>query len=115
MKCIKYWLKITRMHENRIPYKAYKVLYNLDNDGKKTWATNVRQYLCTYGFAFVWNNQGVEDIARFLNCLKQRIIDCRWQNWHEHLQTSHRFTTYASFKSSNGIEPYIELKLSRYM
>ena len=115
MKCIKYWLKLTRMDEYRLPYKAYKMLYNLDNSGKKTWATNVRQYLYTYGFAYVWDNQGVGNIAGFLHCFKQRIIDCRWQNWHEHVHTSDRFTPYAWFKNTHEIESYIELKLNRYV
>ena len=30
----KYWLKLTRMEEHRLPLRAYKMLLNLDQRGK---------------------------------------------------------------------------------
>eukprot|EP00745_Piridium_sociabile_P014995 TRINITY_DN220_c0_g1_i2.p1 TRINITY_DN220_c0_g1~~TRINITY_DN220_c0_g1_i2.p1 ORF type:complete len:782 (+),score=58.82 TRINITY_DN220_c0_g1_i2:69-2414(+) len=115
VKCISYWLKLTRMDNHRLPYKAYKTIYNLDVNGKKTWVTDVRKCLYSYGFAYVWENQGVENIIEFIKCFKQRIIDCRWQGWHDHIQNSDRFAEYKMFKSINGVEPYIEIVLNRYV
>jgi hypothetical protein len=115
MKCIKYWLKLTRMDEYRLPFKAYKILHNLDNRGKKTWVTNVRHCLYSYGFGFVWDNQGVQNTTEFLYSFKQRIIDCRWQEWHAHKQSSDRFAQFALFKTAHVVEPYIEFKLNRYV
>ena len=115
IKCISYWLKLTRMDEDRLPFKAYKTLFNLDSSGKKTWATNVKQFLNSYGFSYVWDNQGVQNIPNFLKCLKQRIIDCRWQDWHDHIQSSDRFATYKLFKASNEIEVYIGMDINRYV
>ena len=115
VKCIKYWLQLNRMDDHRIPRKAYKTLYNLDSNGQKTWATNVRQFLDTYGFSFVWNNQGVENIVVFLRCLKQRIIDCRWQDWHDHVHSSDRFSMYSLFKVSPEIEQYVGMEINRYV
>ena len=34
--CIRYWLKLARMHEHRLPLRAYKMLLNLDQRGKLT-------------------------------------------------------------------------------
>ena len=115
VRCINYWLKLTRMEEHRLPFKAYKMLHNLDEKGKTTWVTNVRKTLCLYGFAFVWNNQGVESVNGFLKCFKQRIIDCRWQEWNDHVQSSERFHFYRSFKVNNYIEPYLLLDISKFI
>ena len=35
VSCIRYWLKLTRMEEKRIPFKCYKMLLGLDAKGKK--------------------------------------------------------------------------------
>ena len=115
VKCIKYWLQLNRMDTFRLPFKAYKILYNLDSNGKRTWATNVRNFLNVHGFSFVWNNQGVENVNIFLRCLKQRLIDCRWQDWHDHIQNSDSFAKYKLFKMSFDIEPYIEMEMNVYI
>lgn len=115
VKCIKYWLQIVQMDGCRLPSQAYKLLYRLDMRGKKTWATSVKQCLCSYGFAFVWNNQGVGCIKSFLVCFKQRLIDCRWQDWDYHIQTSDRFSQYRLFKSSISMEPYFVFKMNSFV
>ena len=103
------------MNENRLPRAAYKTMCRLDTNGEKTWATNVRQFLNTHGFSFVWDNGGVQCISSFLKCFKQRLIDCRWQNWHEHVYASDRFVQYRLFKTTNGIEPYVNIQMHRYI
>ena len=59
VRCIRYWLKLTRMDEHRLPLRACKMLLNLDQRGKTNWVTNVRKILCANGFSYVWDNQGV--------------------------------------------------------
>jgi len=115
IRCIRYWLKLTRMSESRLPFKAYKMLYILDSKGKNTWATNIRLCLCQYGFQYVWENQGVACIRSFLSCFKQRIIDCRWQDWNSHLQNSERFEMYRTFKTSHFSESYLLLNFDRHI
>ena len=34
VRCIRYWLKLTRMKEHRLPLKTYKMLLNMDQRGK---------------------------------------------------------------------------------
>ena len=34
VSAVRYWLKITRMNEKRLPYKAYLMLLHLDEQGK---------------------------------------------------------------------------------
>lgn len=41
-KCIKYWLKIVKMKENRLVKKCYLMLMNLDEKGQNNWATEIK-------------------------------------------------------------------------
>ena len=76
--------------------KAYMMLYNLDARGKRNWVSNVRMQLFQYGFGFVWMNQGVGRVNEFIRAFRERLIDCRWQDWEDHVQTSDRFSMYRS-------------------
>ena len=57
----------------------------LDETGRNTWATKVKQLLFTYGFGYVWLNEEVGDIDMFIRTFKQRIVDCAKQKWHARL------------------------------
>ena len=45
IRCVRYWLKFTRMNEHLLPFKAHRILCNLDETGKTNWVTNVRCFL----------------------------------------------------------------------
>ena len=68
-KCIKDWLKVTRMTEDRIPFKAYKMLCILHCKGKNNWVSNFCFTLYKYGFGHVWKNQGVKNVSPLLACV----------------------------------------------
>ena len=87
------------MGEDRLPHKAYMMLYNLDARGKRNWVSNVRMQMFQYGFGFVWMNQGVGRVNEFIRAFRERLIDCRWQDWEDHVQTNDRFSVYRSFNS----------------
>ena len=38
-KCIKYWLKLIEMSTTRYPFTCYKMLKELDDNGRHTWAS----------------------------------------------------------------------------
>ena len=76
-KCVKYWISLTRMNNTRYPYHCYKMLRNLDNSGRTTWATKVKTILFKYGFGYVWVNENVGDEALFLKSFKQHLL-YRW-------------------------------------
>ena len=78
IRCVRYWLKLTRMSEQRLPFKAYTILCNLDERGKTNWVSNVRCLLSSYGFRYVWDSHGVGHMDEFLKVFRQRLIDCRW-------------------------------------
>ena len=60
VRCIRYWLNLTRMDGSRLRCKAYSMLRELDARGKRNWVSNVRCKLNQFGFGYVWLNQGVE-------------------------------------------------------
>ena len=113
---IRYWLKLTCMGEDRLPHKAYMMLYNLDARGKRNWVSNVRMQLFQYGFGFVWMNQGVGRVNEFIRAFRERLIDCRWQDWEDHVQTSDRFSMYRNFNSiSHCTKTYITMNMDRHL
>ena len=61
VRCIKFWLRILRLPEERLTKKAYNMLIHLQENGKKTWTFHVMQLICTNGFGEVWFQQGVGD------------------------------------------------------
>ena len=65
LKCIRYWIKLLHMTNDRYPKHAYDMLYNLECAGRTTWATNIKQLLFKYGFGFVWISQNIGDINIF--------------------------------------------------
>ena len=69
-----YWLKLTKMEASKLPDKAYRMLYVLDERGKINWASNVRCKLYQYGFSFVWLNPGVEEMNQFLHVPRERLF-----------------------------------------
>ena len=113
VECVKYWLKLTRMNDNRLPRKAYKMLVGLDLKGKHNWVTNVKTKLFENGFGHVWVNQGVENINVFVRIFRQRLIDCRWQAWNAHIQGSERFNMYKMFNTLHEIPVYVRFPLCR--
>ena len=54
VRCIKFWLRILRLPEERLTKKAYNMLIHLQENGKKTWTFHVMQLFCTNGFGEVW-------------------------------------------------------------
>ena len=50
VRCIRYWLKLTIMEVSKLPNKAYRMLYILDERGKRNWASNVRCKLYSWSW-----------------------------------------------------------------
>ena len=117
LKCIRYWIKLVSMNKERLPAKAYKILLELDRKGKVTWASNIKNCLFKYGFHFVWLEQDVGCIKSFMKCLKQRMIDCRWQDWNSHINNSERFSFYRFLVSSDVTdkEYYLSININRFI
>ena len=74
IRCVKFWLKVVRAEHCYIQ-SSYDVLKRLDEAGKHTWASDIKNLLVTNGFGDVWLSQGVGNTDVFLCRFKQRICD----------------------------------------
>ena len=115
VRCIRYWLNLTRMDGSRLPCKSYRMLRGLDARGKRNWVSNVRCELNQFGFGYVWLNQGVEGINQFLHVLRERLTVCRWQEWNSHVQSSDRFSVYRTFCTVHDMKMYLKLNIDRHL
>lgn len=104
------------MPDSRLPRKAYLMLYRLDERKKNNWVSKIRMFLFLHGFGFVWLNQGVGDRNAFISVLRERMIDCRWQNWESHMRESDRFDSYCGFNGfSHETKLYLKIPLNRHI
>ena len=104
------------INEDRIPKKTYLMLHKLDANGKRNWVSKVRECLFTSGFGYAGINQGVGDVNVFIRMLKQRLINCHWQNWNNHVNNSERFHMYNMFNGDScSLPTYLQLDLDRHI
>ena len=113
IRCLKYWLKIVHMQDHRLPKISYNMLLHLDNNGKETWASHIRNLLCSKGFGVVWLYQSVGNVNAFLNQFKDRSVCMFKQEWHSRLHDSTRFDLYRQFKSLLEPEKYLSLVITK--
>ena len=59
VRCTKYRFKILNMANTRYPKACYKMLYQLDEYERKTWASEIKDMLFKYGFGPVWHELGI--------------------------------------------------------
>ena len=109
VRAIKYWLRLSRMEPGRLPYQAYLMLLRSNISGKPNWASSVKELLQKLGFGYVWYNGGVENPTGFIKQLKRRLKDCFMQEWNSVNKTSERYQWYSTFKTSMGLEDYLNI------
>ena len=110
--CIKFWLRLTRMNNERYPQKAYNMLLYLQRQNYTTWACNIRNILFQFGFGEVWESQGVGNIKLFVRVFRQRLVDCCMQDWHSSLQSNTFYAPYALNKQTFGLCSYVDTVLN---
>lgn len=107
-KCIQFWLKLLQMPENRLPRSCYSVLKTLDENGKWTWVTSVRNLLHELGFGYVWTAQGVGNENVFLSVFEERVREHFATNLTHTIQNSSKTAVYSTFKCVWGQEVYLQ-------
>ena len=87
------------------------MLKSLDNVGRLTWATHIKQY---FVFVWFWLCLGIpssRDIDVFISTFKQRLTDCHKQIWNHQIQDSSRCLYYKEFKSLINRERYLQMNV----
>ena len=107
------------MSSVRYPNKCYKMLRNLDESGRITWASKVKNLLFRNGFGYVWHVEDVGDQTLFMKTDKQRLIDCSKQDWStviaESGKTRHYRFIMPELKVANYINYDIPLKFRIFL
>ena len=107
VKCIKFWLKLTRLPMTRICRQAYEMLLLQHETGKQNWVTNVKTVLVGHGFGIVWLCQSVGYETHFVAEFKDRLICCYKQNWHSEMESDEKYRWFYSFKCIFQAEKYL--------
>ena len=76
------------------------MLLSLDQQGRQTWATCVKNLLYKYGFGDVWEEQGVGNRIVFFREFTERIKHCYDEEWEYDVSQSSKLSLYRSLKSS---------------
>lgn len=101
-RCAKYWIKLLSMPDSRYPKACYKMLLSLEQAGRNTWASSVKQMLLKYGFNDVWEAQDVENPTSFLRELVTKIEETHDVEWGNLIAQSSKLSLYRELKV-NGI------------
>ena len=106
--CVRYWLRLITMQDDRLPKLAYKTSCSLSKEGKNSWANKVKYVLCSFGFGEAWVNQGVGNPNLFLYEFTERVKVCFQQDWHWKVESDDRFVDYRLLKVDFGICEHIK-------
>ena len=110
IKCIKYWLRLQNMQPHRFPRQAYDMLEKLNDNGVRTWATDIKELLCTNGFGYVWLFKQVGNLNSFCKEVRYRLRTNFVQNLGSKLEISTHFQCYNSFKTLFNPQRYLSDK-----
>lgn len=107
-RCIKYWIKLLEMPTSRYPKACYSMLYTLDQQGRKTWATSVREMLCRHGFQEIWEAQAVDNVYIFLREFTHRVKQEYILKWQYNLEQSSKLSLYRMLSvECDTMQPYL--------
>ena len=106
IRSVKYWLKILRMDELRLPYQVYKMMLK-NVDGRNSWARKVKRVLQSLEMGDIWERQSVSNESLFLKCLRERLIAKYDEMWRNKLDGSYRYVFYRQIKLVRGRENYL--------
>ena len=105
---IKYWLKVIQSEKKRL----ISIIYCKMKETMCSCVCHVRDILCEYGFAEVWENQEVDNESRFIKLFEQRCADTHAHSCHGQIQQSSRCRLYKELKENHDIEPYLRRNIS---
>jgi hypothetical protein len=98
-RLVKYWLKLLSMPPNRYPRACYDMLFSLDQAGRSTWASSVRQLLVRFGFQNVWEAQQVENSIIFLREFKCKVKQAYVAEWEHEVAQCSKLSLYRQLKT----------------
>lgn len=107
-RCVKYWIKILNMNNDRYVKKCYFLLKNMDENGHKNWVTTLRLNLFKNGFGYIWEQQMIENPTLFLNEYVNRLKDQYIQEWSDKCNSNGKMEFYCHYKTFFTYEKYLD-------
>ena len=109
-RCIKYWTKllpgIYGKRQILLTVLSY-VIYRLDQAGRITWVSGVKDILFKYGVGFVRLSQEIGNADLFLQQFMQRLKDSALQQWNIDITQNSKLSSYREYKTMLNVEKYI--------
>jgi len=106
LRSVKYWLKLLRMDECRLPHDVYRMMLRYIDKGSN-WASKVRDILVKNHFDNIWEAQCVENEQTFLIELREHLINDFSTKWELALNNSERYIFYKQIKPLQCVETYL--------
>ena len=79
----------------------------------KCWTRKIQELLFRVGFGYIWENQMVPDVKKFLNMLKQRLQDIHIQECYSSIENNSRCMLYKHLKPVYSMENYLKCNYHR--
>ena len=95
------------MPRSRYIRSSYLMSKSLADNGRFSWACNIKMLFCQLGFGNVWTEQGVGHEDSFILVFSQIVSDVSTQNWHSEISNSSKLRTYCQFKNVLEEEKYL--------
>ena len=106
-RCIKYWLRLINLPDDRYCKMCYNMLLHFHNRGHNNWVTSVRNNLYTNGFGYVWESQGAINQKLFILQYVQKLKEQHLQLWHNRCIENTKLNYYVLYKTTFSVETYV--------
>jgi hypothetical protein len=112
---LRFWAKIVRMHDERIPKRIYKAsrerLQKEEREAlplTKTWCRYTRDLLTELHLADEWQNEAVGDKEQWNKLVRERIHEREQIKWRTQCLLRPKLRTYCKIKRTLRFEPYLQ-------
>ena len=107
-RMISFWTKLWGHGKNEIASSLYKLILNLNEQGKikSKWLIHVKHLVSSNGFGNIWDNHTEINPKWFVKSFKQKLIDQYFQNWNSLVDKSSTGINYRIFKDNFQINNY---------
>lgn len=112
-RVMKYWLKLLNASPDSMIAQSYRRQFEMAEKGKDCWGLRLKKLLFALGFGYVWVEQEILNIPRFIHVFYTRCVDIDYQNWHSNLMSFGTLRTYRLIKSELRCEQYLKFNLPK--
>lgn len=112
-KVIKFWSRLTRNNTDCGASKCYQYQKHLADNGRTSWASQVRDLLFAYGMSDVWMNQGVGSVTEFVTEFSERSRVASHHDWISNVNSFGNLRTYKTMKFELKLEWYLNSAIKR--